>query len=252
MLARLLRRSRAPVAFAPPGERIYAIGDVHGCLTLLDALLARIADDHAARPRAEGRLVFLGDLIDRGPDSAGVIARVRQLQAQGTWRIDALMGNHEESFVRALDGQPGALRFFLKIGGRETLYSYGLSPDEYPRLAYEEVRHWMHAHVPASDREWMRGLSEQVRAGDYLFVHAGIRPDVPFEEQEGQDLRWIRSEFLEYAADHGAVVVHGHTITPHLDERSNRIGVDTGAYSSGVLTALAMEGDTRWTLQERT
>ncbi len=250
MLARLLRRPRLPVACAPPGERLYAVGDVHGCLELLDGLLARIAADHAARGQAEGRLVFLGDLVDRGPDSAGVIARVRELQADDRWRVDALMGNHEESFLRALDGQPGALRFFLKIGGRETLFSYGLSPDDYPALPYEGVREWMHAHVPADDREWLRGLGEQVRAGDYLFVHAGIRPDVPLDEQEGQDLRWIRSEFLEYAADHEAMVVHGHTITSRVDERSNRIGIDTGAYASGVLTALALEGDRRWVLQE--
>ena len=253
MLARLLRRPRAPVHAAPPGERLYAIGDVHGCLHLLDQLLARIEADHAEREvasgAATGRLIFLGDLVDRGPDSAGVVERVRELQAAGRWRVDVLMGNHEESFLRALDDERGALRFFLKIGGRETLLSYGLSPELYPKLDYHEIGEWMRERVPAAHAEWLATLAQQVRAGDYVFVHAGVRPDVRLADQDERDLRWIRAEFLEYGADHEAMVVHGHTITEGVDERSNRIGVDTGAYATGVLSAVGFEGTARWVLQ---
>lgn len=227
---------------------MYAIGDVHGCLDLLSDLLEQIDADDARRSPAETHLVFLGDLVDRGPDSAAVIERVRERQRMGR-RVDVLMGNHEESFLSALDGAKGALRFFLKIGGRETLYSYGLSPDRFALMSYEEVRDWTSANVPSSHREWLRGLSEQVRIGDYLFVHAGVRPNVPLDRQDGQDLRWIRAEFLEYPADHGAMVVHGHTISETVDERSNRIGIDTGAYATGVLSAVGLEGDARWFLQ---
>lgn len=227
---------------------MYAVGDVHGCIELLDDLLDRIDADDARRGAAETRLVFLGDLVDRGPDSAGVIERVRERQRTGH-PVDVLMGNHEESFLSALEGHKDALRFFLKIGGRETLYSYGLSPDRFALMTYEEIRGWVDSHVPDAHREWLRALSDQVRIGDYLFVHAGVRPDVPLDEQDGQDLRWIRSEFLEYPADHGAMIVHGHTISPSIDERSNRIGIDTGAYSTGVLSAIGLEGDARWVLQ---
>ncbi len=249
MLARLLRRPRAPVHAVPPGERVYAIGDVHGCLGLLDELIARIEADHDARDEAVGRLVFLGDLIDRGPDSAGVVERVRELQRADRWRVDVLMGNHEESFLRALDEERGALRFFLKIGGRETLFSYGLSPELYPTFDYDQLRDWMREHVPAAHAGWLAGLAQQVRAGDYVFVHAGVRPDVSLADQDERDLRWIRAEFLEYGADHEAMVVHGHTITDGVDERSNRIGIDTGAYATGVLSAIGLEGTARWVLQ---
>ena len=250
MIARLLRRPRPPSTrpAVPEGRRVYAIGDVHGCLDLLDDLLDQIAADDARRGAAETHLVFLGDLVDRGPDSAGVIERVRELQRTGQ-RVDVLMGNHEESFLSALEGRKGALRFFLKIGGRETLYSYGLSPDRFAMMTFEEVRDWMEGHVPDAHPDWLRALSNQVRIGGYLFVHAGVRPDVPLEEQDGQDLRWIRSEFLEYPADHGAMIVHGHTISDGVEERSNRIGIDTGAYATGVLSAIGLEGDARWFLQ---
>lgn len=249
MLARLLRRPRTPSPCLPQGERIYAVGDVHGCLDLLDDLLKRIVADDGGRAQAERRLIFLGDLIDRGPNSAQVIARVRELQDDPRWRVDVLMGNHEESFLRALDAEKGSMRFFLRIGGRETLFSYGLSEHDYNAMDFDHIRRWTSQNVPRDDHEWLAGLSQQVRAGDYVFVHAGVRPDVPLAEQDERDLRWIRSEFLEYGAEHEAFVVHGHTITDGVDECSNRIGVDTGAYSTGVLSALALEGDRRWVLQ---
>lgn len=250
VIARLLGLRRpAPVQCVPAGERVYAVGDVHGCADLFDDLLRRIEADDAARPPAATRLILLGDLIDRGPGSAAVIARARALQDGGPWPVEVLIGNHEEAFLSVLEGRSGALRFFLKFGGVQTLYSYGLSPDAYRAMDYAEVREWVHAHVPAADREWLGTLKEQVRVGDYLFVHAGVRPGVPLDEQSPADLRWIREEFMEDPSDHGAMIVHGHTITDTPDERHNRIGLDTGAYKSGVLSAMGFEGDRRWILQ---
>lgn len=252
MIARLLklRRPAAPVT-VPDGQRVYAVGDVHGCVDLLDELLGRIDADDAGRPAADTRLILLGDLVDRGPDSSAVIERVRALQDDPARRVDVLMGNHEEAFLRALDEEPGALKFFLRFGGRETLLSYGLFPDAYADMDFVEIRDWLRAHMSADVAGWLRGLTDQVRIGDYLFVHAGVRPGVPLDEQSPRDLRWIRPEFVDDPGDHGAMIVHGHTISDDVDERHNRIGLDTGAYSSGVLTAMGFEGTSRWVLQAR-
>lgn len=250
MVLKLLRRAiepSPPPARLPDGLRIYAIGDIHGRLDLLDALMFRIEADERTRGNARTQLVFLGDLIDRGPHSAGVVQRVLEIQQSGR-AARFLMGNHEEVFLKALAGSVEALRFFVKIGGRATILSYGFDEEEYSALDYEALLPALIERVPHAHVEFLRSLEDRISVGDYLFVHAGIRPRVPVEEQTGGDLRWIRSEFLDFRGAHGPIVVHGHTITEEVEERPNRIGIDTGAFASGRLTALGLEGGDRWYL----
>lgn len=226
------------------GARAYAVGDVHGCLHLLDELLERIEADLAARPIGEAFLVFVGDLIDRGPDSAGVIDRLRRYAHPGLRPI-FLTGNHEEYFLRILSGEPGKLDAWLTYGGKECIESYGLSADKLVVMPEGEALMLLRRAVPEGHRRFLKGFADTFRFGDYLFVHAGIRPGVALEEQSRADLRWIREPFLGDAGDHGFVVVHGHTIVDAVEERPNRIGIDTGAYRTGVLTALVIEGAER-------
>lgn len=249
MVLKLFRRaiSEPTPTKVPDGLRIYAIGDVHGRLDLLDQLLFRIEADERARGGARTQLIFLGDLVDRGPASAGVVQRALELKESGR-AARFLMGNHEEVFLKALAGSLEALRFFVKMGGRSTILSYGFSEQEYEALDYDDLLVCLQERVPASHVEFLKSFENQIGIGDYLFVHAGIRPRVPLEEQSGGDLRWIRSEFLDYRGSHGPVVVHGHTITDEVDERENRIGIDTGAFASGRLTALGLEAGERWYL----
>lgn len=250
MVLKLLRRAvtpSPPAARVPDGTRIYAIGDIHGRLDLLDQLLFRIEADERVRGASQTQLIFLGDLVDRGPDSAGVIQRALEIRQSGR-PVRFLMGNHEEVFLKALGGSAEALRFFVKIGGRSTILSYGFDEAEYSSLGFDELLPELIARVPQAHVDFLRSFEDRIAIGDYLFVHAGIRPHVPVEEQTGGDLRWIRSEFLDYRGDHGAIIVHGHTITEDVEERSNRIGIDTGAFASGRLTALGLEGDKRWYL----
>ncbi|WBH17021.1 metallophosphoesterase family protein [Sphingomonas radiodurans] len=249
MLSRLLSRRRPEPIHAqlPHGRRIYAIGDIHGRLDLLDDLLAQIAEDDMARGPAQTGLVFLGDLVDRGPESAGVVERVRVLCAE---RPDTrcLAGNHEEILLGAYDGDTDLLRLLLRAGGTETLLSYGLGEAEFDAATIPELAELIVQHIPAEHIAFLRALDDYVVEGDYLFVHAGIRPGVALDRQATNDLRWIREPFLNHGGNHGMLVVHGHTITEEIDERDNRIGIDTGAYRSGRLTALGMEGDRRWSL----
>ena len=244
------RRSTTPSFVLPPGERVYAIGDVHGCLSLVDTLLAAIAADGATRASANTTLIFLGDLVDRGPDSAAVLERLR-LFDQPDVRLRILKGNHEEIFLKALDGDDKALRLFCRIGGRETIESYGLSEEEYNRLDYAELLAAMQRLVPVAHRDFVAGFEDMIAIGDYLFVHAGIRPEVALEEQRPADLRWIRDPFLDHPKPFEKMIVHGHTVTEAPEMRAHRIGIDTGAYRSGVLTAIGLEDGERWVLDTR-
>lgn len=236
------RESETPRASVPAGQRVYAVGDVHGRLDLFEALIAAIEADDAAAGQAQTTVILLGDLVDRGPDSAGVIARAREWQRQRTVRI--LAGNHEEMFLASFE-DIDTLRHFLRFGGKETVLSYGLDRNAYNAAEIEDVQAMMRAAVPREDRGFIASFEDMIAIGDYLFVHAGIRPDVPYAEQRQKDLRWIREPFLSYGEPHGAVVVHGHTISDAPVERDNRIGIDTGAYASGRLTALVLEGANR-------
>lgn len=243
-IRRLFEREETALAQAslPPGKRVYAVGDIHGRLDLFEALIAAIEADEENCGPADTTVVLLGDLVDRGPDSAGVIARAREWQRQRDVRI--LAGNHEEMFLSSFD-KADTLRHFLRFGGKETVLSYGVDPAAYQVASVEEVQGLMQAAVPAEDRAFIEGFEDMVAIGDYLFVHAGIAPDVPFDEQRQRDLRWIREPFLSHTEPFGAVVVHGHTITDEPQDCGNRIGIDTGAYLSGRLTALVLEGANR-------
>ena len=253
MLKTLLRKRSKDRALnrpaIPDGLRVYAIGDIHGRLDLLDELLAKIDRDNEERGPADTHLVFLGDLIDRGPDSRGVIDRAMQLAEAGGERVHFLMGNHEEVFLGAATGDEKLVRFFCRIGGRETILSYDIELEEYQRLHMDELAARIPELIPAAHVEFTSQFKDQVVIGDYAFVHAGIRPGVALADQNRKDLRWIRDEFILDDEQHEKVIVHGHTISPKVEERANRIGIDTGAYVSGVLTALALEGTERWFLR---
>ncbi|MBU3077735.1 metallophosphoesterase family protein [Sphingomonas quercus] len=248
--SRRLARIRSPRHgyVAPEGERLYAIGDIHGRDDLLGELLAMIDADNAARRPARTTLVFLGDYVDRGLNSRGVIEALMALEAAGR-RAVFLMGNHEEVLLLVARGDRRAAGLFDQVGGRETLLSYGIDEIDYEGADAAGLAELIRTHVPAAHLRWMQELTPSYQAGGYLFVHAGIRPGVAMEDQKNSDLRWIRSEFLDNASDHGALIIHGHSITPEVEMRENRIGIDTGAYASGRLTALGMEDGERWILQ---
>lgn len=230
-----------PVATIPQGQRVYAVGDIHGRLDLFEALMGAIeADD--AQSVADTTVILLGDLVDRGPDSAGVLALAREWQARRKVRI--LYGNHEELLVKSLSSLE-TLRHFLRHGGRETMQSFGVPAKVLASAPVDELQEIWRAVLPADVLDFISGFEEMIRIGDYLFVHAGINPAIPLAEQKVGDLRWIREPFLSHPDPFEAVVVHGHTITDQPQDKGNRIGLDTGAYSSGRLTALVLEGDIR-------
>ena len=210
-------------------------------------MLARIDADDAGRTPARTTLVILGDLPDRGADSKGVIERLIQLKDSGG-DIIFLMGNHEELFIRIWEGEREIAATFNRAGGRETMLSYGVSPEEYDAWDFGELAAKAHKYVPQDHIDFLRSFQDWYKAGDYLFVHAGIAPGIAIEDQTPEDLRWIRRSFVESEVDHGVMVIHGHTITQAVDEQPNRIGIDTGAYASGKLTAIGIEGSERWFL----
>ncbi len=242
------RDSGAAEPSVPPGYRVYAIGDIHGRLDLLDESLARIETDNDARGQAQVILVFLGDLIDRGPSSAQVIERARTYRRPG-FRTVFVSGNHEEVLLRLLRGESQFLHDWLRFGGAQCARSYGISSTALKRTDPERAVEVLREKIPKQDQEFLESFVDTFRVGSYLFVHAGVRPGVPLPEQKQSDLRWIRQPFLDNDDDHGFIVVHGHTIAEQIDVRGNRIGLDTGAYRTGILTAMALEGRERWFLQ---
>lgn len=230
----------AAPGFLPPGERIYAVGDIHGCAAAMDALVEAIVADLAARPVARATVLHIGDLIDRGPDSAGVVARaMAPFPAPGV-RVVVLAGNHEAMMERALAGEKRAAAHWLAFGGWDTLASWGAKPGA-------GRRDWP-ALVPAAARAFLASRPVLHRAGSYVFVHAGVRPGVPLIRQTRQDLITIREPFL--SAEEGLpgwgrpwVVVHGHTPEATASVTPRRIGIDTGAVLGGMLTAVVLEDD---------
>ncbi|MFT3978027.1 MAG: metallophosphoesterase family protein [Sphingomonas bacterium] len=253
VLSRLFRKSHFPPPATPPalpeGLRVYAIGDVHGRLDCLDALLEMIAQD-SADATAETRLVFLGDLIDRGPESRGVVERAMQLAA-GPRACEFVKGNHEEMLLQAAAGEPGAVSLFRRAGGRETLLSYGADAGELDACDMEALVALIGRLVPEEHLAFLESFGNGVTLGDYRFVHAGVRPGIAFEEQKETDLRWIRHEFLNHEGHFDGVIVHGHTISEEPELRHNRIGIDTGAFFTGRLTALVLEGTGQRTIEAR-
>lgn len=235
-------------ASGPPGKRAYAIGDVHGRNDLLGELLHEIRIHNASEQVAETHIVFLGDLIDRGPESRQVIERLIDGAApKETWWF--VKGNHEEALVRGLTGESNLLPDWLKHGGYDTAESYGLDKGTLMGQPDHAIEHLLLSAIPRRHIEFLSGFNETVRFGDYLFVHAGIKPGVEPEQQAGKDLRWIRAEFLNSEANFGCIVVHGHTISETVELKTNRVGVDTGAYKTGVLSAFWIEEGKSGTLQ---
>jgi serine/threonine protein phosphatase 1 len=238
-------RPEKVAARAPEGTRVYAIGDIHGRADLLGRLHREILDDAADAGDIRKVAVYIGDYVDRGPDSFGVVEMLIEEPLHGFERHH-LKGNHEDFLLRFLEsGSHGEV--WMMNGARATLESYGV---EWSDLAYgadglATARRKFADFMPESHLRFFHGLELRHREGDYLFVHAGIRPGVPLAEQRPFDLMWIREAFLESEADHGCVVVHGHTIETEPQVRPNRIGIDTGAFHTGRLTALVVEGAER-------
>jgi serine/threonine protein phosphatase 1 len=223
------------------GVRIYAIGDIHGRADLLDAVFERIDSDLAKNPNSLSIEVFLGDYIDRGPASREVLDRL--VARKRTFRTVFIKGNHE-TFLTSFATNPPILEDWQRLGGLETLMSYGIAPSinadaaEQLRLAaaFDQA-------LPESHREFLGDLKSSFICGDYFFVHAGVRPGIPLKKQREEDLLWIRQDFLNSEDDFSKIIVHGHTPVLEPEIRSNRINIDTGAYATGRLTCLKLEDD---------
>ncbi len=233
-----VRRRRIDLGSSHPPYSIYAIGDVHGRLDLLLEAEHRIRADirKCGRP---GLVVLLGDYIDRGNNSAGVLSHLGDSVETGLRRI-ALCGNHEELFRRFLHDPLGHLQW-LELGGHETLYSYGIDGDALlARYADNAagIRRVLRETIPTEHRTLLENLPIALRIGGYIFVHAGIRPGVALETQDDEDLLWIREPFIAEGSGLSATVVHGHTPMPEPTFGPGRIGIDTRAYASGLLTVL--------------
>lgn len=268
----------APRAAVPADTVVYAVGDIHGRADLLARLLAGIRAD-ARRRRAQRRVaVFLGDYVNRGPECRAVVDLLLAPGLDG-FEVVTLMGNVEQAMLRYLDGEMAIAINWLEYGGIETAAAYGVAcplprrndehlleamrwhdgyqdaygatmppqPDEIAGL--EALRHELTAALPPEHLAFFRGLRTMRREGGYCFVHAGVVPGVPLDEQAPRDCMWIRRRFLDSELDHGAVVVHGHSISAQPEVRRNRIGIDTGAYKTGTLTCLVLEGEERSFLQ---
>jgi serine/threonine protein phosphatase 1 len=236
-LRELKLRGRRPSL--PAGLRIYAIGDIHGRLDLLDGLLARIESDIADRPTARPVFVFLGDYIDRGPSSRETIDR---LIAHGAAHETVfLRGNHELLAIKCLSDR-GLFDQWLRLGGLETLVSYGvLGEPTVSGRQIVELQSAFHHALPQTHFRFFRDLQNSYECGDFFFVHAGVKPKVELSHQKESDLLWIRGEFLSSTYDFGKIIVHGHTPAREIEVRPNRINIDTGAFATGRLTCLVLE-----------
>jgi serine/threonine protein phosphatase 1 len=245
------RRAKTSDAPTPGGRVVYAIGDVHGCADLLASLVAAIQAD-AARlaPKQRPVIIFVGDYVDRGEGSRDVIDQVIALMDNPAFDVRALKGNHEEALLQFLD-DPEFGQTWLEFGGGPTLRSYGVDA---PRLR-SHASEWRAAQaafqvaLPRHHLEFLRDLELMAIYGDYVFVHAGVRAGVALADQAESDLLWIRNDFIQATAPFEKVVVHGHTPEAAAFVDSRRIGIDTGAYATGVLTAVRLNGADRTILQ---
>lgn len=247
-MPRILRRRPASSPSSTGGRLVYAVGDVHGRLDLLDTLIGRIRKDaleHDGRPRPI--LIFVGDYVDRGADSRGVVDRVLELSVGGEFEVRALKGNHEEALLAFLS-DPNFGPTWAEHGGVQTLASYGVSTP----ILRMDAGQWSRAReafvraLPPDHLRFLVGLELTLVVGDFLFVHAGVRPGVPIEDQAEHDLLWIRKDFLGSSRPSDKIVVHGHTPAEAPFLGPHRIGIDTGAYATGVLTAIRLlDGERR-------
>jgi serine/threonine protein phosphatase 1 len=227
----------------PDGTLVYAIGDIHGRADLLEKMHAAILKDALDVPAERKVVVYLGDYVDRGPQSKKVVDLLLERPLPGFERTH-LMGNHEAFLVEFLNDFEAGPGWFFN-GGLATLASYGVKIGKSDELSYETLKRVQAEFLeslPESHIEFYRQLEFSRIEGDFFFVHAGIRPGIPLDNQTDEDMLWIRDEFLFSEEDYGKVIVHGHTITWEPEVKTNRIGIDTGAFLSGVLTALVLEG----------
>ncbi|MEM1399728.1 MAG: metallophosphoesterase family protein [Pseudomonadota bacterium] len=233
----------APVGSVPAGLRIYTIGDIHGRLDLLVEMLGMIVQDATDAPNLDKHIIYLGDYVDRGLESRQVMDLLISDQPYG-FEKTFLKGNHEDSMLQFMDGDNDGSMWF-QFGGLSTMASYDVLMNEEgsrdQRLM--QVREQLRENLPDDHLTFMRLLEMSISFGDYFFTHAGVRPGVALDAQSPQDLMWIRDRFLNSSVKHGKIVVHGHTISESPVVKSNRIGIDTGAYASGRLTCLVLEGD---------
>ena len=244
-LPRLLRRNQPCVLLHD--TRVYAIGDIHGRLDLLSRLVRQIEHDSGNAGHQAYRVVILGDFIDRGPGSKKIIELFKRLSREENFHV--LQGNHEAIMVDAYNGNHDAMSLWLEHGGLATLASLGVDITTVDTSDTLTLLRSFREVCPASMITWLASLPRSVQIGRYTFVHAGIRPGVDLDKQQANDQLWIREEFTESDADHGAIIVHGHTIYEDgVCFRKNRIGVDTGAYRTNRLSAVALEGNQAWAL----
>lgn len=224
----------------PIGLRVYAVGDIHGRLDLLDDLLAQIEADITSRPIEEPLYVFLGDYVDRGSSSRETIDR---LIAHGARNESVfLKGNHEAIAIKCLR-DPALFDQWMRLGGAETLISYGVVPDTLANgKPIAMLQAAFHEALPPAHFRFFRDLQTSFGCGDFFFVHAGVKPRVELSQQKESDLLWIREEFLTSSQDFGKIVVHGHTPTREIEVAPNRINIDTGAFATDRLTCLVIEG----------
>ena len=236
-LRELKVRGRRPSL--PAGLRIYAVGDIHGRLDLLNKLLARINTDITLRPTVRPVYVFLGDYIDRGSSSRETIDRL--IEHGKTNKSVFLKGNHELIAIKCLSDS-SLFDQWLRLGGLETLVSYGVPPETLANgKQIAELQSAFHSALPQAHFRFFRDLQNSFECGDFFFAHAGVKPNVELSRQKESDLLWIREEFLSSNDDFGKIIVHGHTPTSEIEVGPNRINIDTGAFATGRLTCLVIE-----------
>ncbi len=248
----VFKPSEPSIACVPAGERVYAVGDIHGRLDLVLRLMDKLADDLKSSS-IKPTLIFLGDYIDRGPKAKEVLDYL-MAGVLPVKNVIHLRGNHEQVLLDILDttiDDPRLFPSWLGFGGRETLGSFGVSATELYGDDEETLEKRTPLAIPEAHQAFLQSTRLSHQIGDYFFAHAGIRPIVPLDKQRPQDLLWIGKPFLSSTLKFPAVVVHGHTIAADVQDMPNRIGIDTGAYATGVLSAVVLEGTTRRFLQTR-
>jgi serine/threonine protein phosphatase 1 len=248
-LGGLMRRQSESVAEVSAGTCVYAVGDIHGRVDLLAILHRHIQSDADRRQPMRKVVVYIGDYVDRGEDSRRVLDLLLDDPLPDFEHVH-LLGNHEQRLLQFL-GDATVGPPWMQFGGDAALYSYGVRPPQptAPAAEFERARQQFVEKFPSRHRRFLEGLVYTHVEGDYFFAHAGVRPGVPLAAQAPTDLLWIRDDFLHSEEFHGKIVVHGHSITPRPEVRRNRIGIDTGAFASGRLTCLVLEGSGRAFLQ---
>jgi len=226
----------------PPQHRLYVIGDIHGRLDLLERLLSMIEADALGHDKTHKKLIFVGDYVDRGLDSRGVITRLLKKFTAGLEPI-FLRGNHDEMFLRFAQGDFEIAQAWLSLGGTAALASYSIRTLGYTDKAQMQTLHSeVQSKVPSEHIAFLENTVLSATFGDYYFVHAGIKPGVPLEKQDPIDQMTIRGAFLFCEDEFDKVIIHGHTIRPEPEVKHNRIGIDTGAFATGCLTCLILDG----------